>query len=111
MKSEVICKSSQMATIIYKYYTFAQNLPITCSICLQGIKGKGSQKYKWILSKSIWKTAYFDANCIQIGFLLVKISHFYVFIMAASGGRHFEIGIKFENFKTHFFFHQKLAYI
>ena len=69
------------------------------------IKGKGSQKYKWILSKSIWKTAYFDANCIQIGFLLFKILHFYVFIMAANGE---EIGIKFENFKTHFF-RQKLA--
>ena len=47
-------------------------------------KGKGTQKYKWILSKSIWKTAHFDANCMKIGFLLFKILRFYVFKMAAN---------------------------
>ena len=56
-------------------------------------KGKGSQKYKWVLSKSFWKTAHFDANCMEIGFLLLKILPFYVFKMAANEGRHFEINI------------------
>ena len=55
------------------------------------LKGKGTQKYKWILSKGIWKTAHFDANCMKIGFLLFKILRCYVFKMAANGGRHFEI--------------------
>ena len=46
------------------------------------------------LSKSIWKTAHSDANCMIIGFLFFKILRFYVFKMAANGGRHFEINIK-----------------
>ena len=40
------------------------------------IKGKGTQKYKWISSKIIWKTAHFDANCMKIGFLVFKILQF-----------------------------------
>ena len=61
-------------------------------------KGKGTQKYKWILPKSIWKTAHFGANCIKIGFLFFKILRFDFFKMAANGGRHFEINIKTENY-------------
>ena len=41
-------------------------------------KGKGTQKYKWILSKCIWSTAHFDANCMEIEHLLLKIVRFYV---------------------------------
>ena len=35
---------------------------------------------------------------MKIGFLLFKILRFYVFNMAANGGRHFEINIKTENY-------------
>ena len=55
------------------------------------VKGKGTQIYKWILSKNIWKTTHFDANCMKLGFLVFKILQFYVCKMAANGGRHFEI--------------------
>ena len=44
----------------------------------------------------------FDANCMEIGYLPLKIMRFYVFKMAANGGRHFEINIKTENYKTQF---------
>ena len=54
------------------------------------------------MSKCIWKTAHFGANCMEIGYLLLKIMQFCVFKMAASGGRHFEINIKTENYKTQF---------
>ena len=57
-------------------------------------KGKGTQKHKWILSESIWKTAYFDANCMKIGFLVFKILQFCVFKMATHGGLHFEMPLK-----------------
>ena len=46
------------------------------------------------MSKCIWKTAHFGANCVEIGYLLLKIMQFYVFKMASNGGRHFEINIK-----------------
>ena len=62
------------------------------------VKGKGTQKYKWILSESIWKTTNFYANCMKIGFLFFKILQFYIFKTAANGGRHFEINIKTENY-------------
>ena len=52
------------------------------------------------MSKCIWKTAHFVANYVEIGYLLLKIMQFYVFKMAASGGRYFEINIKTENYKT-----------
>ena len=39
---------------------------------------------------------------VEIGYLLLKIMQFYVFKMAANGGRHFEINIKTENYKTQF---------
>ena len=67
-----------------------------------GLKGKRIQKYNWILSKSIWKTAHFDANFMKIGFLLLKILQFYIFKMAANGGRHFEINTNTENYKSQF---------
>ena len=35
----------------------------------------------------------FDANCMEIGFLLLKILRFYVFKVAANEGRNFEINI------------------
>ena len=54
------------------------------------------------MSKCIWKTAHFGANCVEIGYLLLGILQFYVFKMAANGGRHFEINIKTENYKTQF---------
>ena len=73
------------------------------------VKGKGTQKYKWILSKSAWKTACFDANCMKIGFLFFQILHFYVFKMAANEGCHFEINMKTENDITQFI-SQKIAY-
>ena len=68
-----------------------------CGSLFAHFKGKGTQKYKWILSKIIWKTAHFYANCIKIRFLFFKILRFYIFKMAANGGRHFEINIKTEN--------------
>ena len=37
---------------------------------------------------------------MEIGYLLLKIMQFYVFNMAANGGRHFEINIKTENYKA-----------
>ena len=39
---------------------------------------------------------------MKIGFLFLKILQFYVFKMAANGGRHFEINTKTENYKTLF---------
>ena len=67
------------------------------------IKGKGTQKYKWILSKSIWKTAHFDANCLKIGFLVFKLLQFYVFKIATNGGRHFEMPLKLKIIKLIYF--------
>ena len=55
-------------------------------------KGKETQKYKW--SKTVRKTAHFDANGMKIRFLFFKLLRFYVFKMAANGGHHFEINIK-----------------
>ena len=54
------------------------------------------------MSKFIWKTAHFGANCEEIGYLVLKVMQFYVFKMAATRGRHFEINIKTENYKTQF---------
>ena len=54
------------------------------------------------MSKCIWKAAHFGANCMEIGYLLLKIMQFYDFKMAANGGRHSEINIKTENYKTQF---------
>ena len=39
---------------------------------------------------------------MKIGFSLLKILQFYIIKMAASGGRHFEINIKTENYKSQF---------
>ena len=61
-----------------------------------------TQKYKWILSESIWKPAHFDANCLEIAVLLLKILWLYVFKMAANGGRYFDVNIQTENYKTLF---------
>ena len=58
------------------------------------LKGKEHKNTNDLCLKGIWKTAHFDANCVEIGYLLSKIKQFYVFKMAASGGRHFEINIK-----------------
>ena len=66
-------------------------------------KGKGTQKYKRILSESIWKTAQFDANCMKIGFLVFQILQFYVFKMATNGGRHFEMPLKLKIIKLNLF--------
>ena len=41
------------------------------SIDIYEIKGKGSQKYTWILFKSICITEHFEANCMEIGYLLL----------------------------------------
>ena len=60
---------------------------------LFAFKGKRTQKYKWISSKGIWKTAHFDANCMKIGFLVFKILQFY-------GGRHFEMPFKVKGNKA-----------
>ena len=51
------------------------------STLLCSIEGKGTQKYKWILFKSIWKTAHNDENYVEIGFLFLKRLRFYVFKM------------------------------
>ena len=66
------------------------------------IKGKRTQKYKLCVSKCIWKTVHFGANCMEIRYLLLKIMQFYVFKMAANGARHFETNFKTENYKTQF---------
>ena len=39
---------------------------------------------------------------MEIGYLLSKILQFYVFKMAANGGRHFEISMEVENYETQF---------
>ena len=39
---------------------------------------------------------------MKIVFLLLKILQFYIFKMAANGGRHFEINIKTENYESKF---------
>ena len=72
------------------------------------VKGKGAQKYQWVLFNSIWKTAHFDANYMKIGSFNTTL-RFYVFKMAANGGRHFEIKIKTEKCSTHIIY-QKYAY-
>ena len=46
---------------------------------------------------------------MEIGYLLLKILGFYVFKMAANGGRHFEINVKVQNYETQFI-SQKHAY-
>ena len=61
-------------------------------------KGKGTQKYQWILSNRIQKTTYFESNCMKIGFFFFKKLRSFVFKMAATGGCHFEINIKTENY-------------
>ena len=73
---------------------------------ITSFKGKGIQKYKLILSKSIWKSAHFYASCKKIGFLFFQLLRLYIFKMAASGGRHFELNIKNETQ----FISQKHAY-
>ena len=55
------------------------------------------------MCKCIWKTAHFDANYVEIYYLLLKIMQFYVFKMAANGGHHFEINIKTEIIKLNLF--------
>ena len=67
------------------------------------------KEHKWNLSESIWKTAHFYANCVNIGFLFLKILQFYVFKKTANGGRHLEMNNKFENYKIQFI-SQKHAY-
>ena len=54
------------------------------------------------MSESIRKTAQFDANYMEIGFLLLKLLRFYDFKMVANGGRHFEINMKLKNYQTQF---------
>ena len=39
---------------------------------------------------------------MEIGYLLLKILRFYVFIMAVNGGRHFEINMTVQNYETQF---------
>ena len=46
---------------------------------------------------------------MEIGYLLLKILRFYVFKMAANGGRHFEINMKVQNYESQFI-SQKHAY-
>ena len=70
-----------------------QNVPWRNVQCVKRPGPKGTQKYKWLLFKSIWKTTHFDANCMEFGYLLLKLWIFYVFKMATNGGRHFEITI------------------
>ena len=45
----------------------------------------------------------FGANRVEIGYLLLKIMQFYVFKMAANGGRYFEINIKTKIIKLSLF--------
>ena len=52
--------------------------------------------------KSICKAEHFEANCMEIGYFLLKILRFYVFKMAANGGRHFEINMKVQNYSIYF---------
>ena len=72
--------------------------PIYTTPAKDGFKGKRTQKYIWCLSKRIWKTAHFDANCMKTGFLFFKKLRFSVFKMGDNGGRHFEINIKTESY-------------
>ena len=39
---------------------------------------------------------------MEIGYFLLKILRFYVFKMAANGGRHFEINMKVQNCSIYF---------
>ena len=92
----------------YKTWLFVQN----CITPLVGrhqflrrkqilvLKVKRTQKYKWLLSKTNWKTAHFDTNCMEIGFLFLKMLQMDVFKMAANGGCHFEINAETKNDKT-----------
>ena len=66
---------------------------------LSELKGKKHNKK----NKCIWKTAQFDASCIKIGFLVLKIPWFYVFEMEAA------ILNKREKYKTQFI-SQKYSY-
>ena len=75
-----------------------QNM-VSENVCCKYFKGKGSQKYTWILFISIWKTEHFEANCMEIGYLLLKLLRFYVFKMAVNGGRRFEINMKVQNYE------------
>ena len=43
------------------------------------VKGKGTQKYKWILYKVFGKLHILYANCMKIGILFIKILRFYSF--------------------------------
>ena len=52
----------------------------------------------------MYKKTHLDANCMEIGFLLLKILQFYVFKMAAGGGCHFDININIKNYKSNFIF-------
>ena len=49
------------------------------------------------------KTAHFDANCMKIGFLILKILQFYFFKMPTNGGRHFEMPLKLKIIKLNKF--------
>ena len=84
--------------------TKALEIIIIIHITVDFFKGKGTQKYKCLLSESMRKTAHFDANCMEIGFLLLKLLRVYVFKMAANGGRHFEINIKRKYYQTQTYF-------
>ena len=66
------------------------------------VKGKRSQKYTSILFKSICKTEHFEANCMETGYLLLKLLRFYVFKIAAKGYRRFEINMKVQNYEIYF---------
>ena len=50
-------------------------------------------------------------NCMEIGYLLSKILRFYVFKMAASGGRNFEINMKVQNYETQFIYKKTCVHI
>ena len=73
------------------------------------LKGKDHKNTLEFFFKSICKTEHFEANCMEIGYLLLKISRFYIFKMAANGGCHFEINMKVQNYETQFI-SQKHAY-
>ena len=51
----------------------------------------------------MWKTEHFDANFIEIGYLLLKIVRFYVFKMAANGGCILKLSLKFKIMKLNLF--------
>ena len=75
------------------------------------LKEKDHKNTNVFCRKSAWKTAHFDANCMAIRFLLLKILGCYVFKMAANEGCHFEINILTEDYRTQFYFTKVSLYI